>query len=206
MGHLLLDVIALFLHCIFTELYFFLLFYYFLEVGRRDFTFRGREEPLTDLQELLVAGLAAQDQDFRPPDSGIWNINRPSSVDTNSPTSAEVLEAVSQLGQPPSSDTERLQLTTPAPPTSLDQPSTFRPSLDVASLVASIRGNQALEEEEEERKKEVRVKESNLQALLSQLGREELKGPPPVQAWDIRTEAKKFREQQLQQQSLKVMV
>ncbi len=76
----------------------------------------------------------------------------------------------------------------------------------MASLVASIRGNQAQEEEEEERKKEVRVKESNLQALLSQLGREELRGPPPGQAWDIRTEAKKFREQQQQQQSLKVMV
>jgi hypothetical protein len=69
--------------------------------------------------------------------------------------------------------------------------------------VASIKENQAAaDQEEEERGAGLGVKENQLQALLRQLDPQEFRPPAAGQVWDIRTAAKKFRDQQ--QQGLKV--
>ena len=138
----------------------------------------------------MVAGLGQSD--FQPPSSGPWTLPRPPPEDGSGPNKeADLVEAVNggptTVG-PPGERPDRLQLTT------------FRPSLDVAHLVATLREEEAREEQEEEdeeREEVVRVKENQLQALLHQLDSSEFREPANGQpAWDISAEAKKFRAQQ----------
>jgi hypothetical protein len=137
--------------------------------------------PLTDLQALLVAGLGQSD--FQPPSAGAWTIPRPpSAVDEGLQDQGDQVEALDGLAttEPPPERPDRLQLTT------------YRPNVDIASLVATLQGQDASEQEEEE-DEGVRLRENQLQALLRQLDSSEFR--EPAKAWDIATEAKKFRDQ-----------
>ena len=143
---------------------------------------------LSDLQRLLVTGLTQSD--FQPPPGGEWTIPRPPpATSADGAVDDGLTDDVGTVGGQitvASAGPDRLQLTT------------FRPNLDIASLVATLSEQESAEQEEDEEEEvEVELKESPLQALLHPLDRSEFRGPPAGgQAWDIRTAAKQFRDQQ----------
>ena len=116
----------------------------------------------TDLQELLENLDIAE---LNPPPSGAWK---------------------------PDSQTKATQeQSTPTPPPTSIQASTYRPNIDVDQLLGLknlVNDEQDVSGEEEK----VRISETELQRLLGELNREEFRAPE--QAWNIRKAANLLRQ------------